>query len=170
MPYTPNPKPYTPNPSNAGFTLVEALVSLLIFSVALTAIFYLLANNLKAASLVKNNFIASGLVQEGMEVVRNLRDNDWYLGNSFGTTIPDGTYRAQWNSQALLPLAPDPYLKKDSGNGLLSYDTGNDTVFKRTVTISAVSGIEKRVMVAVTWNERGIPKSVSAEDHLFDWK
>ncbi len=164
------PTPNTLRPSNAGFTLVEALVSLLIFSIALTAIFALLADNLKEASLIKNNFIASGLVQEGMEVARNIRDNDWYLGNPFGTSIPNGSYRVQWNSQALLPLAPEPYLKKDSGNGLFSYDTGSDTMFKRTVTISAVSGAEKRVVVSVTWSERGIPKSVSAENHLFNWK
>ncbi len=165
-----NPKPHTLHPNNAGFTLVEALVSLLIFSVALTAIFSLLTNNLKDASLVEHNFVASGLVQEGMEVVRNIRDSDWYTGNPFGTAIPDGSYRVQWNSQALLLLSPDPYLKKDSGNGLVSYDAGNDMIFKRTVTISAVSGVEKRVVVSVTWSERGVSKSVSAEDHLFNWK
>ncbi len=172
-----NPKPYSIHPKlladedtlNAGFTLVEALVSLLIFSIALTAIFSLLTNNLKDASLVEHNFIASGLVQEGMEVVRNIRDSEWHLNNSFGATIPDGSYRVQWNSQALLPFA-DLFLKKDSGNGFVSYDTGNNTIFKRTVTISAVSGVEKRVVVSVTWDERGAPKSVSAEIHLFNWK
>jgi len=155
--------------NNAGFTLVEALVSLLIFSIALPAIFFLLTNNLKNASLVEHNFIASGLVQEGMEVVRNIRDSEWHLSNSFGTTIPDGSYRIQWNSQAMLPFA-DLFLKKDSGNGFVSYDMGNDTIFKRTVIISTVSGAEKRVVVSVTWDERGAPKSISTEIHLFDWK
>jgi prepilin-type N-terminal cleavage/methylation domain-containing protein len=163
-------RPSFPLKKSAGFTLIETLVSILIFSVALTAIFSLLSNNLKEASLVKNNFIASGLAQEGIETVRNIRDNDWYLGNPFGTTIPDGTYRVQWNSQALLSLAPEPYLKKDSGSGLLSYDAVNDTLFKRTVTINTISGVEKRVVVSVTWSERGISKSVSAEDHLYDWR
>jgi prepilin-type N-terminal cleavage/methylation domain-containing protein len=160
---------YSLQTSNAGFTLVEALVSLLIFSVALTAIFSLLTNNLKDASLVEHNFVASGLVQEGMEVVRNIRDSDWYTGNPFGTAIPDGSYRVQWNSQSLLPFA-DLFLKKDSGNNLVSYDAGNDTIFKRTVTINAVSSVEKQVVVSVTWSERGVSKSVSAEDHLFNWK
>ena len=90
---------------SGGFTLVETLVSILIFGVTLTAIFYLLTNNLKDASLIKDNFIASGLVQEGVEVVRNIRDSDWYTGNPFGTAIPDGSYRVQWDSRALLPFA-----------------------------------------------------------------
>lgn len=160
----------TLNPNNAGFTLVETLVSLLIFSIALTAIFSLMNNNLRDALLVEHNFIASGLVQEGMEATRNIRDNDWYIGNPFGTTIPDGTYRVQWNSQTLLALGLNPPLKKDSGTGLVSHDTGNDTIFKRTVTISTISGVEKRVVVSVTWDERGRPKSVSAEDHLYNWR
>jgi len=157
-------------PTSEGFTLIETLVSLLVFSVALAAVFSLLIYSLKETSLIKDNFVASGLVQEGMEVARNIRDNDWYLGYSFGASIPDGLYRVQWNSQSLLPLAPEPYLKRDGGNGLFSYDTGNDTIFKRTVTISTVSSVEKRIIVTVTWNERGVPKSVSAEDHLFNWK
>ncbi len=156
--------------NNAGFTLVEALVSLLILSIALTAVFHILTVSIGDAELIKNNFIASGLVQEGMEVTRNIRDHDWYAGSPFGTSIPDGIYRVQWNSQALLALGSNPPLKKDSGNGLINYDTGNDTVFKRTVTISTVSGVEKRVVVSVTWDERGRPRSVSAEDHLCNWK
>jgi prepilin-type N-terminal cleavage/methylation domain-containing protein len=156
--------------SGAGFTLVEVLVSILVFSLALTAIFYILVTNISDADLIKNNFIASGLVQEGMEVVRNIRDNDWHTNNPFGTSIPDGTYRVQWNSQSLMPFA-DSYLKKDSGTGFFSYDTGADTVFKRTVTISTVvSNVEKKVIVSVTWNEKGKQKSVSAEDHLYNWK
>ncbi len=166
---TPNSKLQTPNPNSTGFTLIETLVSFLVFSVALSAVFYILTVSIGDAELIKNNFIASGLVQEGMEVTRNIRDSDWYAGNPFGTAIPDGTFRVQWNSQSLLPYA-DLFLKKDGGTGLISYDAGNDAIFKRTVTIATVSSVEKRITVSVTWNERGRPRSVSAEDHLFDWK
>jgi len=155
--------------NSAGFTLVEVLVSILVFGLAFTAIFYILATNISDADLIKDNFIASGLVQEGMEVVRNIRDNDWHTNKPFGTSIPDGVYRVQWNSQSLMPF-DDSYLKKDNNTGFFSYSTGADTFFKRTVTISTVSSIEKRVVVTVTWKEKGRPMSVSAEDHLFDWR
>ena len=156
--------------SGAGFTLVEALVSLLIFSIALTAVFYILFINIGDAELIKNNFIASGLIQEGMETVRNIRDSDWHANNPFGAGIPDGNYRVQWNSQSLMAFA-DSYLKKDSGTGFFSYDSGGDTLFKRAVTISTISpDVEKKVVVTVTWSEKGRPISISAEDHLFNWK
>lgn len=157
------------NHKNSGFTLVETVVSLFVLSIALTPIFFFLNANLKEASLIKDNFIASGLLQEGMEATRNIRDNDWHSGNPFGTSIPDGQYRVQWNSQSMLPLAPDPFLKKDGSNGVFSYDTGEDMLFKRTVTITTITSVEKMVVTTVTWNERGVSKSISAEDHLFDW-
>jgi prepilin-type N-terminal cleavage/methylation domain-containing protein len=155
---------------SGGFTLVEVLVSILVLSLAFTAIFYILVTNISDADLIKDNFIASGLVQEGMEVVRNIRDNDWHAGNTFGTSIPDGTYLVQWNSQSLMPFV-DSYLKKDNVTGFFSYDSGIDTVFKRTVTISTVvQDVEKKVVVSVTWSEKGRLMSVSAEDHLYNWR
>lgn len=167
-PKTANYRPLT----NAGFTLIEILVTIFIFSIAFTATSFLLSSNLRAATAVKNDFIASGLTQEGMEVVRNIRDRDWFLGNSFGSSIPDGNYRVQWNSSVLIVLGGNPNLKRDSGNGIVSYDSGNDIIFRRTVDISTVvPGTEKKVVVTVSWTERsGSTKSLSAEEHLFNWK
>lgn len=158
--------------TNSGFTLIEILITIFIFSIAFTATSFILTANLRGASAIRNNFIASGLAQEGMEVARNIRDRDWFLGNSFGASIPDGTYRVQWNSQALIALSANPNLKKDSANGVISYDTGNDMIFKRTVDISTVvAGIEKKIVVTISWTERGgAPKSLSAEKHLYNWK
>ncbi|HEY4506550.1 MAG TPA: prepilin-type N-terminal cleavage/methylation domain-containing protein [Candidatus Paceibacterota bacterium] len=158
--------------SSRGFTLVEVLISIFIFSLAFTATSFVLTTNMRSASFVGDSFVASGLAQEGLEVVRNIRDRDWFLGNSFGTSIPNGTYRVQWNSESLIALGLNPSLKLDSTNGLFSYDSGPDTIFKRTVTITTVSAnIEKRVIVTVSWNERGgAVKTLSAESHLFNWR
>ena len=105
-------------------------------------------------------------------MARNLRDKDWFLGNAFGASIPDGTYRVQWDSQVLIALDGNPNLKKDAATGIYSYDLGNDTIFKRTIEINTVvAGVEKKVVTNVTWVERGgAAKSVSAESHLFNWK
>ena len=158
--------------TNSGFTLIEILVTIFIFAIAFTATSFILSTNLRSASAVRNNFVASGLAQEGIEAVRNIRDRDWFLGNAFGTSIANGTYRVQWNSQSLIALGADPVLKKDSGSGLFSYDSGSDTIFKRTVVISTITAnIEKKVVITVNWIERGgAVKSLSAEEHLFNWK
>jgi len=154
-----------------GFTLVEILISLLIFGLVITPIMYILTTNLSSATSVRNSYVASGLAQEGMEVVRNMRDTGWFAGASFGDSIPDGTFRVQWNSTALIPLGLNPNLLEDSSNGLYSYDVGSRTIFNRTVDISTVvSNVEKRVVVTISWIERGLPKSINAEEHLFNWR
>ncbi len=152
-----------------AFTLTEVLVSLSIFSLVLTAIAYVLTVNLNDANAVKNNFIAGNLTQEGIELARNMRDADWFAVAAFGASVPDGTYRVQWNSSSLMP-ALDAKLKLDAA-GFYNYDAGTDTIFSRAVSINTVTAdVEKKIIVTVSWNERGIAKSISAEEHLFNWK
>ncbi|MDO8495188.1 MAG: type II secretion system protein [bacterium] len=158
----------------SGFTLIEAMVSVVILSIALTAIMGLFTINITSANLVRNNYIASGLIQEGVEVVRNLRDADWHASRAFGSfgagaPVSDGSYIVQWDSDQLTIFA-DTFLLRDPVSGLFSYDTGNNTLFKRKIDIVTVSLIEKRVTVTVSWDQKGYPKSISAEEHLYDWK
>lgn len=168
-----------------GFTLVEILVALFIFSVALTAIFYIILVNIQNANAVRNNITASGLLQEGIEVTRNIRDRGWHLdpNNPTLNSLPDGTYRVQWNSiqcdgggqpagclpNPFLALGSNPFLKRDSVSGLFNYDSGSDTLFRRTVQIETISSVEKRITVTVSWQRGSITKSVSAEAHLYNW-
>jgi hypothetical protein len=140
-------------------------------SIVLSATTAILTVNIINATEIKNSYIASGLAQEGMEVVRNVRDSGWFAGTAFNDAIPDGSYRVQWNSTGLIPLGANPPLLKDGLRGIYAYDAGTATPFKRTISIvTAASDVEKIITVTVSWNERGIAKSVSAEDHLFNWR
>lgn len=162
--------------TNGGFTMIETLVAVFIFGLALTATSFIMITNLNTANSIKNGYIASGLAQEGVEIVRNIRDRDWFLdvppgSNPFGTTIPDGIHRVQWDSTILMAVGANPPLKLDSTNGLYTYSTGTDTIFKRSITITTVvPNVEKRIIVLVEWEERGGTKSLSAEEHLFNWR
>lgn len=151
-----------------GFTLIE-LIATIFVTVAVLQVFILITANIGAASLTRDNLTAANLVQEGLEVARNIRDRDWFLGNSFGASLPTGSWRAQWNSNQLTSLGLNPPLKKDSASGFFSYDSGTDTAFKRTIDITAVSANEIRVVSKVNWDYRGDTKEVSAEAHLFNW-
>ncbi len=152
-----------------GFTLIEVLVALFILTTALTGIVVVITSNSSDAELIKNSYIASGLVQEGVEVVRNIRDSDWHAGNEFGTSLPEGDYTVEWNSRSLTPLAGKQSLKLDTGNHTYNYSSGIPTIFQRTVSITTVSPDEKKVEVTVAWSIRGVPRTIQAEDHLFNW-
>lgn len=155
--------------NQTGFTLVEILVSVFILSIALTGIFYVIVFNSNGSALVKNSYIANNLTQEGIEIVRNIRDRDWLLSGVFGASVPDGTWQAQWNSDNLISGSIIP-LKYNTSNGLFGYDSGTDTIFTRSINISTVNLAEKRVVVTLSWQEHSGTKTLSAEDHLFNWK
>lgn len=157
---------------DAGFTLIEGLLAFFILTLGVLGSYAVVSRNLSVAVGIKNELIAVQIAEEGTEVVRNIRDNDWHAGSVFGASIPDGTWRVQWNSTTLLAVASTP-LKLDSASGLYSYDSGTDTLFSRAVTISTPAGegaIRRIVTINVTWKERGVSKSVQAEEHLYNWK
>lgn len=152
-----------------GFTLVEALVALVILTIALGPALILSSNVSSTASNIQNSLIAANLSQEGVEVIRSLRDANWYNGFSFDIGLADGVYRIEWNSNALIPLGANPSLKINAG--LYNYSSGTDTLFKRTITITRINSEELRIISDVTWTGKGNSvRDVKAESHLFDWK
>ncbi len=166
-----------------GFTLVETLVALFILSIAITGSFAVLTTNSNAADTIKNSYVASGLVQEGIEVARNIRDDEW-LNTGYGTALLAGSHRVQWDTCAsawagiacVVPVAPNPdttFLLFDSVTGKYTYTASINTtatIFQRTLVITDISNQEKRIVVTVTWLEHGATRSVSAEDHLINWR
>lgn len=155
-----------------GFTLVEVIVAIGIISLVSVGVMFGISLNLTSAARIKNNLIASNLAQEGLEIVRSIRDRDWHLGNSFGSSLANGTYIVDWDSQSLLTFS-DMFLKVDS-NGLYNYSSGQDTAFKRKIIIEN-SGqnpatIEKVAKVEVSWQEKSGPKTIQAELRLFNWR
>ncbi|TSC74029.1 MAG: hypothetical protein G01um101444_389 [Parcubacteria group bacterium Gr01-1014_44] len=176
--FSPNPKDLVrksrildfgkPKSGQSGFTLIELIISLFIL-IAITQAFIFISANVNSSFMLRDSLIAANLTQEGIEVVRNIRDRDWFLGNGFGASLPNGSWRIQWNSPALLPLSGDPPLKKNLTTGVFSYDSGADTVFRRTIELSAISATEIRVITTVNWDVKSIAKTTSAETHLFNW-
>ncbi len=137
--------------------------------IAILDIFIFISSNLNSSSVLRDSLIASNLAQEGIEVARNIRDRDWFLGNIFGASLPDGSWRVQWDSASLLLLSGNPFLKKDIATGVFGYSTGVNTVFKRKIDILKISSSEIRVISTVTWDENSNSKTTNAEAHLFNW-
>jgi Tfp pilus assembly protein PilV len=158
-----------------GYTLIEALVSFLLLVVAITPAILLATSSVNVASAIQNNIIAANLAQEGVEVIRAIRDTNWLNDDPFDTDIYAGPgadqYEVQWDS--LMPSvysAPGRFITL-TGEGLYSYDlAGTQTIFKRKVTITKPSAVELQVISEVTWRDRRGSKNVAVEEHLFDWK
>jgi Tfp pilus assembly protein PilV len=153
----------------AGFTLVEALVSLLVLTMGLVPAYFLSSSSEIVADDIKNNLIAANLAQEGVEVIHAIRDTNWFASQAFNNGLGAGDYEAEWNSGLPLGASQDRFLRVDA-NGRYNYTTGTTTPFKRMIRIAAVSAQEFKVTSIVTWTTRKRDKSVQVESHLFDWK
>ncbi len=152
-----------------GFTLVETLVSLVILTVALIPILNLSTDIARVNSNIQDSMVASGLAQEGIEVIRAIRDTNWFRDLSFDSGLGDGVYEVEWDSVA--PLSPSLNQFLNISSGRYTYSTGSATKFKRTVTITKLNAGELKIVSQITWLAHADDsRSISVEDHLFNWK
>jgi prepilin-type N-terminal cleavage/methylation domain-containing protein len=62
---------------NSGFSIIEVMIAIFIFAMAMASIFMVINSTLSTNNLNKNQIIASNLAREQIEIIRNLRDNNY---------------------------------------------------------------------------------------------
>lgn len=163
-----------------GFSLVEVLVTLMVLSIGIAAVSALMIGNIKSSNNAKNQVIASELAQEGIELVRNLRDNHLTTSPKFdsgGACMLDGNdYRIGKNNPLVCPYntvgGSAAALYVDAGNigctadisGFYNYTNAcgatsrTKTKFYRKIQISnSISSKQVVVTSIVSWNGTGLP-------------
>ena len=152
------------NLKNSGFTILELIISIAILVFGVVGAFnaFSIINILTSDSMDK--ITATYLAQEGMEIVRNIRDSDWLNMDHCQYTVGcptssytwvDGLYVANCGSgcqadyttgaavtgaYAMTPWSGD-YLKEDA-TGFYNYTDGANTKFKRKIVINYVTDVD----------------------------
>ena len=152
-----------------GFTLLETIVAVGVIIIGLVSTLTLITNALFYVSNIQDRLVAVNLVEESIEVARNIRDNNWLQNLSWNNGLTDGSYQASYNSLSLSPYNGSPLLF-DSTTGLYNYVAGITTNYVRQISVTNLSSYEIRVISTVTWQRRGVTYTSSAESHLFNWK
>lgn len=171
---------------DSGFTILETLFSLIILSIGLIPILFVLTTGIRATDDIKSSIIATNLLQEELEIVYSLKVSNLLMCNDFSTGLVGGPwlvdYSTEWSncaSRNLVAAGVTPPVLKISPVGLYNYFVGNDTIFRRTVTItSANAGNELIVSGIVYWpagniTMTGCPngtRCIRAEHHLYNWR
>ncbi len=176
-----------------GFTLLETIVALGIILGGISGAFGMAIQGLSSASVAKNKLVAANLAQEGIELVRRIRDNntiadmsdgiydgspEWNAGIGSGTGC-NRQYKIDVLNDTLLPYDAIP-LRFDSATGLYTQSIGTESLFTRMIEIdrppcpSPMLGINPseqfKVSSKVFWTERGVSKEVTLDEILFNWR
>lgn len=134
-----------------GFTLVETLVGLLIFTVAVVALMSVLGSGISTTTYAKQKLAAQFLAQEGIECVRNVRDTN-VLYN------PSGSLAGGWNVFKSLEL-----------NAFCSSITGITGFTRDIYTEPTGSPDSIKILSKVTCTQCSGQYTVTFSEHLFNW-
>lgn len=154
-----------------GFTLIEVIAAIFVFTIGILAVMALIDESIIFSDQAKSKLVAAYLAQEGLEIVRNIRDSNWIAkASSWDLGLSAGDYEADYKSQGLFQYM-DNYLNIDS-DGFYSYSNGTQTKFKRKITISDKSSNPPRMKITswVEWNIKGKSYNTEVVEYLYNWK
>ncbi len=179
--FTRTPK-FGVTPKGGGFTLIETLVAISIFTVSILGLLAVLSQGISDTGYAKKKIIAEYLAQEGIEYIRNMRDTYVLY------TIPGGwtAFKADIAPCGLPDkcgfdntlLSPDVFvcanqeeqckLFEDNGN----YNTnslGDDSGFVRTIYTDPIGQDGIKIFSTVSWTQGSGERSITFSENLFNW-
>jgi len=155
-----------------GFSLLEIIIAVFVVIVGLLGTYGVFSRMISQTSSISSRLTAIYLAQEGIELVRNIRDGNWIEGENWDSGLADGLaigeskdYIIDYDDPGLSDFE-DKFLNLDA-NGFYSYNpSAGTTKFKRKITITKIGVDELKVSVMVDHPDT----SVVVQEHLYNWK
>ena len=179
--------------SSSGFTIIEVMIATVIITIGLIGALTLSLASMKFGKISINRVIAANLAQEGIEVIRAMRDDIWLSGDDnpwdnspfniaggsedgivFWNTLSDSwewdsTNSGYWSGAKFYLDAQGRYIQYGS-----LPSSGTPTNFWRNIIIydnpDADGNPRRRVIVKVKWQEADKFSETQIENWLYNWK
>ena len=173
-----------------GQAMIEAIVALSALVIAFVGVYGLLSTSLRYNRFVANDYTATYLAAEGIEVVKNLLDSNIIAGRSWDCGFMNGTYELTYDTQftdtgggtadclqsVLTPVSTNPRnLYLDPTSHLYNYNVPVSGTFVRTVTATILKSDalgnpqEIQVNSRVSWGQGTGSRNINLEDRFFNW-
>lgn len=170
--------------SKKGFTIIETLVAIGVLTAIIIGAMSAVQRGLSSYIFSKDEITAFYLAQEGMEKIRNLRDENalnsrtWLSGLAANSSDPcffgnSCTVSPMEIAGATRCTAPGscPVLRQDPVSFIYGYNAAwTTTPFTREISFTAISATEAVVTVSVTWSKGGASRSFQARENLLNWQ
>jgi Tfp pilus assembly protein PilV len=153
----------------SGFSLLECMLAIFLVSSGIMAATLLVSKSLRDELDSRDQLVASMLAQEGVEIVRNIRDNNWMAGKDSFTYISTGncrvavpyTYMADGGSNVTCgygaTISASYKLYKHPTGGFYNHSSspGEATKYYRQVKIADNGNDTYTVTSTVVWKNSG---------------
>lgn len=164
--------------NNSGFTIIEVILAIFIITATVTGSFVLIQQTLNFSSLNQSKLVAYYLSQEGLELTRNIRDNNWLKQETdpfvvWDDGLDDGNWEIDYKTKSLT-INQDRYLYISGADNFYNYissplPTDHITKFKRKIIVNKITSDSLEITSRVQWIERGINRQVEASEYLYNW-
>ncbi len=141
-----------------GFTLVETLIAISIFTLSITAMMSVLSSGISNTNIAKKKIIATYLAQEGIEYVRNMRDSAVIANPLLG-----------WTDDFIRTLSESCGASCDITVLNLQSGISSNPGFLGTIYVHEINSDELKIYSKVTWTQPSGDQSVEFSEHLFNW-
>lgn len=170
--------------NNKGFSLLELIITIFVVSVGILGTHSVVSYTLSAIGLSASRLTAAYLAQEGIEIVRNIRDTNWLEedaevpGVSWNSGLGTGDYEADYRNDGLgtcsFPCNFNSLRFLQIEGGFYRYGNSTasvNTPFKRKINISSGPGGSLTVTVSVQWDHKGKPqRPVIVQENIYNWQ
>jgi len=158
--------------NHKGFSLIESLIGVAIAGVVFVTFLNILPKTIQAENYARDNIVATNFAQEGIEIVRNMRDNalksntcNQVFSSAGGCTISSPIDVSSSNDflTEVIHINSLPAFNVPQFNGVKSK-------FYRSIGVTISGDTESAtVNCTVTWSAGGSMKTVSIGDTLSAW-
>ena len=164
-----------------GFSLLEVITVLFIISLGLVGILALIVQNVQTETANRNKLIASQLAQEGLELARNMRGDNWLQGRGWSKGLNDNDcggcpnytmdYAMDYTGKKIEVNNIDEAVLQVNGEGYYVHDnTLEDSKFKRMITVDSSSVSSSSVSCKVKWKAHDRTHTYTADTVLYNWR
>lgn len=169
---------------NQGLTLLEVIIAIFLITVGTLGALALITRTISVTGISSQKAIAAYLAQEGIEIVRNIRDGNWLEQRTNPAFAWDdglgvGDWEGDYNDQILTQCSPIPFNCPSRGfplhplrinGGFYNHTFGISTLFFRRITIFDKTADMFKVSVLVSWQEKGKTYQLQAQENLYNWR
>ena len=156
-----------------AFSIIEVMIALFMFMVAIVTTVGFMNGEVWNSRDRRNEVSAGQLSQEGIELVRNIRDNNWLQSKAAFTNIGDavttGDYVIDSATPTLQAFTPgsggNSVLYVSNATGLYTGSSANakQTVFNRKITVGATVSHQKLITSMVVWDGVVYPSKANCD-------